>query len=303
MTLKQLRYLLAIVESDLNISRAARALHISQVAISKQVRLLEEELSVKVFLRQGKKITAMTQAGHEIFSIAGKMTRDAENIKQITRDINGDTEGKMTIAATHTQTCYVLPRVMKQFLSRYPRVQIAIRQGAPTQCAEWVVSGKADLCVSTEVMEGFHELATVPCYRWNRCIITPLKHPLAGRRPLTLEEIARYPIISYDSILAADSKINRAFTARALRPSVLLTSLDSDAIKTYVRLGFGVGILSELAVSEERGGLKVLSAKHLFEPSITAIGIRRDNYIGRHMGYFIELFTTARSMPHGLKDA
>jgi LysR family cys regulon transcriptional activator len=289
MTLKQLRYLLAVIEGEMNISSAARALYVSQAAVSKQIKLLEEELGVQLFLRQGKKVTAITQAGHEIRSIAEKMTRDAENIKRISKDVNEEAGGRMTIAATHTQTCYVLPDVIEKFLQRYPGVQIEIRQGTPTECAEWVASGKADVCISTEVMEEFRGIEILPYYEWHRCVITPTGHRLTRCRPLSLKAVAGYPIITYGAILDSDSKIRRAFAAENLKPAVLLTTQDSDVIKTYVRRGFGIGIISELAVREDNAKLKVLDASRLFEPSTAALGIRRGHYVGRHLAYFIKL--------------
>ncbi len=294
MTLKQLRYMSAIVRADLNFSRAARTLHVSQVAISKQIRLLEEELSTKLFLRQGKKIAAITEAGHEVHAVAERMIKSVENISRAIRNVDDEAIGSLTIAATHTQTCYVLPAVVRNFLLRYPLVQIAIRQGTPTQCAEWVAGGDADLCISTEVMERFRDLTLLPCYQWNRCIIAPLEHDLAKRAPLTLEGIAKFPIISYSSVLDRHSKVGRAFSNRGLKPRLLLTTSDSDVIKTYVRLGFGIGILSELAVDAEQVDLIVRDASELFEPSITAIGVRRGEYLPRHLMHFIELFTSTR---------
>jgi LysR family cys regulon transcriptional activator len=289
MTLKQLRYLLAVIEGEMNISNAARALYVSQAAVSKQIKLLEDELGVQLFLRQGKKMAAITQAGHEIRFVAEKMTRDAENIKRISKDIAEEAGGRMTIAATHTQTCYLLPDVIEKFLRRFPSVQIEIRQGTPTECAEWVASGKADVCISTEVMEEFNGIETLPYYQWHRCIITPPEHRLARCRLLSLKEVAKYPIITYGAILDPASKIRCAFTSENLEPTVLLTTQDSDVIKTYVRRGFGVGIISELAVKDDSAKLKVLDASKLFEPSTTALGIRRGHYVGRHLAYFIKL--------------
>lgn len=289
MTLKQLRYLLAVIEGEMNISSAARALHVSQAAVSKQIKLLEDELGVQLFLRQGRKIAAITQAGREIRSIAEKMIRDAENIKRVSGDVNEEAGGRMTIATTHTQTCYVLPDVIERFLARYPGVQIEIRQGTPTECAEWVASGKADVCISTEVMEEFRGIDILPYYKWRRCVIAPVGHRLVRCRPLSLKEVARYPIITYGALFDSDSKIRRAFTAENLKPTVLLTTQDSDVIKTYVRRGLGIGIISELAVREDNAKLEVLDASRLFEPSTAALGIRRGHYVGRHLAYFIEL--------------
>ncbi|MBX3674392.1 MAG: LysR family transcriptional regulator [Burkholderiales bacterium] len=290
MTLKQLRYFLAVVQADLNISRAARDLHVSQVAVSVQVHMLEEELSAPLFLRRGNRITALTETGNTVRGIAERMARDADTIRRVGRDCTEEAEGSLSIAATHTQTCYVLPKIITEFTRRHPRVQIAIRQGTPTDCAEWVAAGKADLCLTTDIIEGSRDLALIHCFTWHRFIVIPAGHPLGRRRRVTLEDVVKYPIITYGSILDPTSKLGRAFASRGLKPRILLTTHDTDAMKIYVRLGLGIGVISSLVVAQGVAGLKVIDARHLFESGSTVIGFRRDDYIARHMKDFIDLF-------------
>jgi LysR family cys regulon transcriptional activator len=289
-TLKQLRYFLAVVQADLNISRAARDLHVSQVAVSVQVHMLEEELSAPLFLRRGNRITALTETGNTVRGIAERMARDADTIRRVGRDCTEEAEGSLSIAATHTQTCYVLPKIITEFTRRHPRVQIAIRQGTPTDCAEWVAAGKADLCLTTDIIEGSRDLALIHCFTWHRFIVIPAGHPLGRRRRVTLEDVVKYPIITYGSILDPTSKLGRAFASRGLKPRILLTTHDTDAMKIYVRLGLGIGVISSLVVAQGVAGLEVIDARHLFESGSTVIGFRRDDYIARHMKDFIDLF-------------
>lgn len=292
MTLKQLRYFLAIVQSELNISQAARGLHVSQVAVSVQVHMLEEELAAPLFVRRGTRITALTQTGNTVRGIAERMLKDADTIWRVGRDLDEEAEGSVAIAATHTQTCYVLPKIIKEFTRRYPRVQISIRQGTPTECAELVAAGKADICMTTDIIEGSSDLTLIHCFSWHRFIVVPKGHPISRKREVTLEDVVKYPIITYGSILDPTSKLGRAFASRGLKPRVLLTTHDTDAMKIYVRLGLGVGVISSLVVAQDAAGLEVIDARHLFESGTTVIGFRRGDYVARHVSYFIDLFAS-----------
>jgi len=197
----------------------------------------------------------------------------------------------LTIATTHTQARYVLPRVVTQFGAKYPDVKLKLKQGNPKQCADWVASSEADLAIATEALALDPLLVTLPCYRWNRCVIAPPRHPLAKDKVLSIESLAKFPLITYDSAFTGRSQINKAFAARGLTPNVALTALDSDVIKTYVKLGLGVGIIASMAFEPERDiGLQALDASHLFEPSTTKIGIRKDAYLRGYAYTFIELF-------------
>src|SRR5574340_199947 len=291
MTLKQLRYFIEIVRHELNISRAAQALFTSQAAISKQIHLLEEELSLQLFVRQGKRIQRVTRAGLDVLAIAERMLRDVENIRATTADHKDHSRGSLAIAATPTQIYYALPRVIQKFATSFPQVQISLRQGGPTQCAEMVVSGEVDLCISTEAIKQFRALVMLPCTTWTRCLVTPHGHPLTRCRPLTLEAIARYPIVTYDFTLAPRSPTRIAFDKHHLNPTVVLTASDPRIIKTYVGLGLGVGLVSSTAIDAKQDRkFAILNAGHLFEPGITAIGLRRDSYVRQYTYDFIRLF-------------
>lgn len=291
MKLQQLRYLCETANQDMNLSRAAKNLHTSQPAISKQIQLLEEELGVDIFLRNGKRIVKITPPGQLIIKTAVKMLRDADNLKKIAQEFTNEAGGTLTIATTHTQARYSLPSVIKRFTARYPKVKLILRQGSPVQIATLVTSGEADIGIATEALEQYKELVMLPCYQWNRCIIVPPKHPLLKLKKLTLEAINRYPIITYDSAFTGRSKINQAFASCGLEPNVVLTAIDSDVIKTYVELGLGVGILANMAFDAKRDKtLRSIDASHLFEPSTTRIGISRNSYIRGYILDFIEMF-------------
>ncbi|SFW35285.1 HTH-type transcriptional regulator CysB [Nitrosovibrio sp. Nv17] len=291
MKLQQLRYLHEVVSQGLNLSKAAEALHTSQPGISKQIRLLENELGVDIFVRHGKRVVKVTPPGQAILDIAERMLKDAKNLKQIGQDFANEASGSLTIATTHTQARYALPPAIKHFTACYPKVKLILRQGNPTQIAELVTSGEADIAIATEAIELFEELVMLPCYQWNRCIIVPQGHPLLELRTLTLEDIARHPIITYDFAFTGRSKINQAFDARGLNPNVVLTAIDADVIKTYVELGLGVGILAKMAFEPKRDHyLRAIDAGHLFEPSTTRIGISRNSYLRGYVYDFIEMF-------------
>jgi LysR family cys regulon transcriptional activator len=291
MKLQQLRYICEVARQGLNLSVAADKLFTSQPGVSKQIRLLEDELGVEIFVRHGKRIVEITPPGRDIIRVAERMLRDATNLKNVAQEFTSEESGSLTIATTHTQARYALPPVVKRFMERYPAVRLSLRQGSPMQIAELASSGEADLAIATEAIELFSDLVMLPCYQWNRCIVVPPQHPLLKARPLTLEAIARYPIITYDFAFTGRSKINQSFEAEGLTPNVSLTAIDADVIKTYVELGLGVGIVAYMAFDPERDrGLRAIDASHLFEPSTTHMGIRKNTYLRGYMYDFIEMF-------------
>lgn len=291
MKLQQLRYLCEVANQGLNLSKAAEILHTSQPGISKQIRLLENELGVDILVRNGKRVVEITPPGRAILEIAERMLKDTNNLKQVGQEFANEASGSFTIATTHTQARYALPAAIKHFTARYPKVKLILNQGSPTQIAELVRSGVADIAIATEAIEFFDELVMLPCYQWNRCIIVPLQHPLLEVEELTLEAIAQHPIITYDFAFTGRSKINQAFDSKGLVPNVVLTAIDSDIIKTYVELGLGVGILAQMAFEPQRDSqLRSIDASHLFEPSTTRIGISRNSYLRRYVYDFIEMF-------------
>ncbi len=291
MNLQQLRYLNEIVRRDLKISDAAAALYTSQPAISKQIKLLEEELGIQIFLRNGKRIAAITEPGKGLLAIAQRMLLDAENFKQYAQEFHSKDIGHLTIATTHTQARYALPPVVKQFITRYPKVKLGLHQGTPTQIAEQVLHGEADICIATESLASYEGLVTLPCYEWHHCVITPPDHPLLKEETLTLDAIAQYPIITYDTAFSGRGKIDAAFDVAGITPDIALTAIDADVIKTYVELGLGIGILAEIAFIPERElHLCRMAARHLFKPSTTRIAIRKNEYLRAYTYDFIELF-------------
>jgi LysR family cys regulon transcriptional activator len=292
MKLQQLRYLCEVANQDLNLSRAAKKLHTSQPGISKQIQLLENELGVEIFIRNGKRMVSITPPGQNIVEIAGKILREANNLKWVGQEFTNKDVGSLTVATTHTQARYALPPTIRQFTTRYPKVKLTIRQGNPTQISQLVTSGEADVAIATEAIEFFHELVMLPCYQWNRCIITPPEHPLLSLRKISLEAIVKYPIITYDFAFTGRSKINQAFEARGLVPNVVLTALDADVIKTYVELGLGIGIVAQMAFDPNRDKhLRSIDAGHLFESSTTRIGIRKNSYLRSYILDFIQMFS------------
>ena len=296
MNLQQLRYLCAIVDHGLNVSDAAAALFTSQPGVSKQVRQLEDELGVRVFVRAGKRIASVTPAGEAVIATARRALREIENVKRVGAEYKDENEGTLAIATTHTQARYVLPRVVRDFAARFPRVKLELHQGNPVQVAEHTARGAADIGIATEALASFRDLVTLPCYQWNRCVLVPRGHPLAQTKVLTLAALARHPIITYDFAFTGRSQINAAFDAKGLAPNVVLTALDSDVIKTYVELGMGVGIVAQMAHDPDRDRAFVkLDAGHLFAPSTTRLAIRRGAFLRGYVYEFIHLFAPALS--------
>ena len=291
MKLQQLRYLCEVARRDLSVSAAAEALFTSQPGVSKQIKGLEEELGIEIFVRNGKRLVSITEPGRAVIAIAERMLADAANLKRAGEDFAGEKIGALTIATTHTQARYALPKAVAAFKRRYPKVQLFIHQGNPTQICEQVAQGEADLCVATEHIAEHPGLVALPCYQWNRCIVVPARHPLLKVEPLTLEAVAKYPIVTYDFAYANRSVVNRAFEQRGLTPQVVLTAFDADVIKTYVELGLGVGIMASMAFDAKRDRqLRAIDAAHLFASSTTRLGIKRGAYLRRYAYDFIELF-------------
>ena len=291
MNLQQLRFFNEIVRQGLNISNAASALYTSQPGVSKQIRLLEEELGVDIFVRNGKRVVDTTEAGRTVLAIAERVLLEAANLRQAGRDFNDEDAGALTIATTHTQARYVLPAVVKRFFERYPRVRLTLHQGNPTQVASDVAAGRADIAIATEAIELYPDLVMLPCYQWNRVVIVPPGHELLDGTRLTLERLARHPLITYDFAFTGRSKINHAFATHGLTPNVVITALDSDVIKTYVELGMGVGLIAHMAFDAARDtGLRAIDAHSLFESSTTRIGIRRGAFLRKYTYDFIAMF-------------
>jgi len=296
MKLQQLRYACEVLRRGLNVSAAAEALHTSQPGISKQIKSLEAELGIEIFVRHGKRIASVTAPGKAVLAIAERILAEAANMKRAGEEFANEKLGTLTVATTHTQARYALPGAVAAFKKRYPKVHLVLHQGNPTQICEMVLAGEADLAIATESIAEYPELVSLPCYQWNRCVVVPPGHALLKVKPLTLEAIAQYPVVTYDFAFAGRSQINKAFEKRGLAPNVVLTALDSDVIKTYVGLGLGVGIMAQMGFDPKRDrGLRALDASHLFESSTARLGIKRGAWLRGYAYDFIELFAPALS--------
>jgi LysR family cys regulon transcriptional activator len=289
--LQQLRYIWEVAHHDLNVSATAQSLYTSQPGISKQIRLLEDELGVEVFSRSGKHLTHITPAGEVIIQMAGEILRKAESIKRVADEFSNERKGRLGIATTHTQARYALPSVIQTFRNDYPDVALQMNQGTPVQIAEMAANGTVDFAIATEGIEHFNDLVMMPCYRWNRAVVVPRDHPLASRQELTLADVAAESIVTYVFGFTGRSKLDDAFDAEGLTANVVFTATDTDVIKTYVRLGLGVGIIAAMAFDPVLDAdLVALDASHLFQSSVTHIGCRKGTFMRRYMYDFIELF-------------
>ena len=298
MKLQQLRYIWEVARHDLNVSATADVLFTSQPGISKQIRMLEDELGIQIFQRSGKHLTEITRAGESIIAIAGEVLDKVDNIRQISQEFSDKERGSLSIATTHTQARYVLPDIIRQFISRYPQVSLHMHQGTPVQISELAAKGTVDFAIATEALELFDNLIMMPCYRWNRSVIVRHDHPLASTTPLTLDSLAEYPIVTYVFGFTGRSQLDQAFDAAGHTPKVVFTATDADVIKTYVRLGLGVGIVASMAHDPDQDNdLMALDASHLFAPSTTKIGFRRGTYLRSYMYDLIELFAPHLTRP------
>jgi len=291
MKLQQLRYIVEVQNNNLNVSATAESLFTSQPGISKQVRMLEDELGVQIFGRSGKHLTHVTDAGQEIIDIARKIMAQVESIKAVSREHNLPDQGKLNIATTHTQARYALPQVIQGFMRRFPNVSLHMHQGTPSQISDLAAKGEADFAIATESLHLYNDLLMLPCYHWNRSVIVKHDHPLAQKGTITIEDIAKHPLVTYVFGFTGRSELDHAFNQAGLTPKIVFTATDADVIKTYVRLGVGIGVVASMAIDEEVDtDLVRIDASHLFEYSTTKIGFRRGNFLRGYMYDFIERF-------------
>lgn len=298
MKLQQLRYIWEVAHHDLNVSATAQSLYTSQPGISKQIRLLEDELGVEIFARSGKHLTRITPAGEKIIHIAGEVLGMVESVKQVAQEFSDDRKGHLSIATTHAQARYALPSTIQQFVTQYPDVSLGMNQGTPVQIAEMAAEGAVDFAVATEALELFSDLVMLPCYRWHHGILVQKNHPLAQNSKPSLEALACHSLITYEQGFTGRAQLDEAFMHEGLVPKVVFTATDADVIKTYVRLGMGVGIVAKMAYDKQADSdLVMLSAEHLFEPCVAKIGVRRGTFIRGFMYDFLQFFA-----PHLKKE-
>ena len=289
MKLHQLRYLAAVAQSGLNITAAAQKLHTSQPGVSKQIKLLEDELGFQIFVREGRNLTRITPAGQQVIERALHILQEAQSIRALSTELRDEGRGSLSIGTTHTQARYVLPSVIQEFLTRYPNVRLNLHQGTSEQIAEMVAQDRIDCAILTGSERLFNDLTILPCYRWNRVVIVPRDHPLASAGKLTYRALAAYPIITYTFSFSGPSSLIDAFAKANLTPNVAITARDSDVIVTYVRLGIGVGIVAHMAVDENDPDLAVLDAAHLLPAHTTWLGFRRGTLLRKYMYDFAQL--------------
>lgn len=311
MNFQQLRSVREAVRRGFNLTEVANALHTSQPGVSRQIRELEEELGIELFIRAGKRLTGLTSPGAEVLPIIERLLADSENLRNASRDFSQHDTGPLSIAATHSQARYALPSVVRDFRELYPRVTLSLHQGSPRQVAEMLLSGEADIGVATEALDQYDQLVTMPCYRWTHSVVVPHGHPLLDGEPLTLQRLARFPMVTYDAGYTGRSHIDEAFAKEDLQPRIVLSAMDADVIKTYVELGLGVGVVASIAYDEERDrNLQAIDAGHLFAVNMTRIAFRRGVFLRGYIYSFIETFAPTltrtvveQSVHHPQEDA
>ena len=291
MNFQQLRYVREAVRRNLNLTEVANVLFASQSGVSKQIKDLEDELGVDIFVRRGKRLTGLTEPGKAVHRLIERMLLDAENLRRVARQYADEDTGHLVVATTHTQARYALPPVIRQFKEAFPKVHLALRQGSPRQIGQMLVDGEADIAISTEGLDRYADIVTFPCYTWHHVVVVPKDHPLATRTAVTLEDVAEYPIITYERDITGRSHIDEAFEKTGQLPDVVLTAIDADVIKTYVELGMGVGIVAAMAYDPKRdAGLVALDSQHLFEASTTRVGLRKGAILRAYAYRLIDMF-------------
>lgn len=298
MKLRHLKSLLALAESGLNVSAAAKSVHVSQSVVSTHLKQLEEELGATIAVRHGKRLVGLTPIGHDTIALARSILSQVSQLRRVRDDHYNQSTGNLTIAVTFGQANHTVPKILKRFMREFPAVSISVRQGSPREIVKLVQLGDADLCISTEVINDYPDLSMLPCYHWNRGVVVPEAHALSNRARLTLERIARYRVVTYDATVDTNLKIRRAFQEAGLQVNIAVTAVDAYTIKNYVRLGLGVGIVANMAFDKRADrGLRLIDASHLFPVSEFGIGIRKDSYLRGFTYRFIELYA-----PHWPRD-
>jgi LysR family cys regulon transcriptional activator len=292
MNLHQFRFVREAVRQNFNLTEAAKALYTSQPGVSKAIIELEDELGVEIFTRHGKRVRSLTEPGRIILASVERILQEVESLKRVGKDFAAQDQGNLVIAATHTQARYSLPGAIAEFKKRFPKVHLSILQGSPTQVAEMVMHDQADIAVATEAIASYKELVSLPCFQWHHVAVMPDDHPLLQRKQLSLEDLAQYPLITYDNAFAGRTKINQAFSLRGLSPDIVLEAIDADVIKTYVELGLGVGIMADIAFNGERDRhLRAMPVGHLFGSNLTRVALKQGAYLRSYVYTLVELLS------------
>ena len=298
MNFQQLRSVRETARRGFNLTEVANALHTSQPGVSRQIRELEEELGIELFVRAGKRLTGLTPPGAQVLPIIERMLLDADNLKRAGEDYAQQSRGRISIATTHSQARYALPPAVSEFRRHFPGVTLNLHQGSPRQVAEMLIAGEADIGIATEALSHYEELVALPCYRWTHCVLAPPGHELLDGAPVTLERIARHPVITYDEGYTGRAHIDEAFARIGKKPNIVLTAMDADVIKTYVELGLGLGIVASMAYDEERDPhLRAIDARHLFAVNMTRLAIRRGTFLRAYVYSFIQSFAPPLTRP------
>ena len=291
MNFQQLRSVREALRHGFNLTEVANALHTSQPGVSRQIRELEEELGIEIFVRAGKRLTGLTPPGEAVLPIVERLLLDADNLRRAGDDFRDQAHGELAIAATHSQARYALPGAVRDFRATHPGVQLHLHQGSPRQVAQMLLEGEADIGFATEALAHYPELVALPCYVWSHAVIVPRGHPLLDAPTLTLEALARYPLITYDMGYTGRSHIDEAFQGARLAPQIVLSAMDADVIKTYVELGLGVGIVASIAFDPARDtALSAIDARQLFGLNTTRLAVRRGAWLRGFVFDFIEVF-------------
>ncbi len=290
MNFQQLRSVLEAARNGFNLTEAAQALHTSQPGVSRQIRELEEELGIELFVRAGKRLTGLTEPGGHVLPIIERVLMESSNLRQAGQEFVAQQSGLLSVAATHSQARYALPMAVQEFRARFPSVKLHLHQGSPRQVAQMLLDGEADVGIATEALADYPQLIALPCYRWTHSVIVPPGHALLDA-PLTLEALAQHPLITYDTGFTGRMRIDDAFAQRGIAPNIVLAAMDADVIKTYVQLGMGVGIIAGIAYEAERDTqLRALDAGGLFGINHTKLAVRRGSYLRGYVYSFVESF-------------
>ncbi len=293
MNLHQFRFVQEAVRRNLNLTETARALHTSQPGVSKAIIELEEELGVEIFARHGKRLKRVTEPGDHVLKSIDVIMREVGNLRRIGEQFSAQDSGTLSIATTHTQARYVLPQPVAKLREAFPKVNVSLHQGSPDQVAKMVIDEVAEIGIATESLTQYSELVTLPCYEWQHMLVLPVAHPLAARENITLEDLAAEPLITYHPSFTGRTKIDEAFAAKRLEPRIALEAIDSDVIKTYVRLGLGVGIVAEMAIKDDgtNSDLLAIPAGPLFGVNIARVAFKRSAYLRNFVYTFANLLS------------